>query len=131
MSKKKTQGGLPYNKLEALAECKRHFLSLCQMYDYMGKLFSLQTRMFKHPMIARTAIPQSQARILEQYQEIGEEMKSVGTLLDLLGGKAVMKAEEPKTKKVEVEEEFEKEKKAKKEEKFISNIAPEKKEEKE
>jgi len=131
MSKRK-KAGTPFNNLQALAECKEHFMSLCKMYDHMGKLFALQARAMTHPMVKRTSIPQTQLRIVEQFNEVGEEMKNIGAFLDLLGGKPVMKAEEPEAKKVDVkvEEESEKKKKTKKEE-YVSNIAPEKKEEKE
>ena len=87
--------GLPYNNLELVANCKEHFLTLCKMYEHMGILHKLQAKAMKHPLIARSTVPQTQGRIVEQYQEMGEEMKNIGELLDLMGGKPVMRAEEP------------------------------------
>lgn len=110
--------GLPFNNLEALRECKEHFLSLCVMYDHMGKLFQVHAKELSHPQFSRTSLPQTHQRILDQFHEIGEEMKNVGTILDLMGGNPVMKPEEP-------------EKEEPKKEVYVDNIAPEKESRKE
>jgi hypothetical protein len=97
MSRKK-KAGLPYNNLVVVTNAKEHFLALCKMYDKLGQFLNLHTKTLGHPLFAKTSIHQTQSRILEQYREIGEEMKTIGTHLDLMGGKPVMKAEEPEKK---------------------------------
>ena len=120
IAKRKTV--LPFNNLEAITNCKEHFLSLCKMYEHLGKLLALQFKALTHPMFAKSVVHQTQARMAEQYNEIGEELKNVGTYLDLTGGKSVMKAEESEPKKKTIK---------KKKDTYVSNIAPPKKKEKE
>jgi hypothetical protein len=108
----KNKKGLPYNNLEALRDAKEHFLSLCKMYERMGKLFALQSKAMTHPIFKTSTVPQVHGRLLEQYQEVGEELKNLGTYLDLCGGKPVLKKEEPEKKT------------------FVSNIKPPEDEEK-
>lgn len=116
MSKK----GKPFNNLEVVTNCKEHFLDLCKQYEHMGKLFSLQSKAMSHPMFSPTSFPQIHDRIVEQYKEIGEELKNIGTYLDLMPGKKIMKKEgDTRTSQVE-----EKMKKTQKEKTFVSNIKP-------
>lgn len=126
----KKEKGLPYNNLEVVTNTKEHFLSLCKMYEYMGKIFAIQSKALKHPVFKSTPVPLTHSRLIEQYQEIGEELKSIGTCLDLMPGKNVLKPEEKKVEKVDVEKTFVsniKSKKKKEEKKFVSNIKPIKK----
>jgi hypothetical protein len=99
MSKKK-QKGLPYNNLTLIANTKEHFLRLCEMYAQMGLFFKQQSKVLKHPLFSNCSIHQIQERLLNQYHQIGEEMKTVGTYLDLMGGKSIMKAKEPERKTI-------------------------------
>ena len=113
MSKKKKKG-LPYNNLVVVTEAKKHFLSLCAMLERMGKLFVIQAKAISHPQFSLTPVPRTQGRMLTQYREILEEMKNIGTYLDFMPGKNVMKSEEPEEKEVDVEVE----------KTFVSNIEP-------
>jgi len=131
MSKEK---GLPYNNLELVTNTKEHFTILCAMYEQMGLYFKQQVKILQHPLFARCSIHQIQERLLNQYHEAGEELKTMGTHLDLMGGKPVMKAAEPEKKEEEKKEESKSEKRRKKISKktFVSNIQPtEKKKEEE
>ena len=118
MSKKKEKGML-FNNLEVATNAKAHFLSLCKMYEHMGKLFAVQSKAMTHPKFKQTPVPQTHCRVLEQYKEMGEEMISIGTYLDFMPGKRVLRPEEPEAKKVSIEVE----------KTFVSNIKPLKKEE--
>ena len=127
----KNQVGMPYNKLEVLTDAKEHFLSLCKMYEHMGKLFKIHSKELSHPMFVRTSVPQTNGRLLDQFYEIGEEMKNIGILLDMAGGKPVMKAEEspipiPTPEEKPDVKKAAKKKKAPKKETFVDNIAPKK-----
>lgn len=112
MAKKKKQKGSPVNNLEVVTECKEHFLALCLQYDCMGRQFAGIAKVVGHPQFKTTVLPVEFHKILSQYQEMGQEMKNIGTLLDFMSGKKVMKAEEP-------------EKEPKDEGTFVNNIEPE------
>jgi len=129
------KGGLPFNNLQALAECKEHFLSLCKMYDHSGKLHLLHSKELQHPQFARTSLPQTHQRLLDQYAEIGEELKNIGTILDLLGGSPVMKPAEsepvplpepPKSPDIPKKKAAKKKVKKVKKKAFVDNKAPKK-----
>ncbi len=105
---------LPYNNLEVCTNAKGHFRSLCTMYERVGELLAAQSRSLDQKIRAVDS-PSSQdvlLRIIQQNQEIGEELKNLGAYLDLMPGKNVLLPEES-------------------EQKFVSNIEPEKKDRKE
>lgn len=134
--KKKAKAELSGQKLVALTQGKYHFLSLCNMYSRLGHLFTRLTKAAKHSLFAKSPLPLEQTieTLLNQYQEMGEEMKTIGTYLDMMGGEPVMKAADeeeskgsyippknqiplpPPKKKESVENEEEKG--------FVSNISP-------
>ena len=115
----KNKNSLMYNKMLAMQNAKEHFLSLCAQYERMGQLLAMQGKALTHPQFAKTSVNTTQKSILQQFHEMGEEMKNIGASLDLCGGNPVMKKEEPE------KEENPKKKTTKK--KFVSNIKPKKK----
>ena len=104
MAKKEKNKGAVYNNMLAGENAKEHFLTLCMMYENTGKILALQAKVIKHVQFSKTTLPLLMENQLNQYHEMGEEMKNLGASLDLLGGKPVLK-----TKK----------------ETFVSNIDPE------
>lgn len=133
MGNKKDKKGTPYNNLEALTNCKEHFLNLTKMYSRLGHLFKTQASSLSHPLFQSTCVPKDHLIMLNQFNEMGEELKNVGNYLDLLGGKPVMReAEEtPEEKKAREVKEGMEGKKIEKEREFVSNIAPKKEDENE
>jgi len=104
-------------KLVTLVNTKEGFLTLCQQYARMGHLMKVLAKSIDHPTFSKTAAPYGLKRILDQYYEVGEQLKVVGMGLDDLGGSGTMgkKKDFPKPK-------------LKREPKpFVANIPPEKK----
>jgi len=110
MAKKKNKGAVHNHQL-AVEAAKEHFLSLCVMFENNGRMFKGLGKIAGHSAFAKTALPAGLARMLEQHQEIGEELKNLGAALDMCGGKPCMKKEDPKNKKED-------------DGTFVSNIAP-------
>jgi len=119
-NRKDRKHGLPYNNLEVFTNAKGHFLSLCEMYEHMGKLINLQAQNLRHAKFSKTTAPTIGLKMTEQYNEMGEELKNIGAYLDLMPGKNVLLPEEPEGKDIDVEVENEV---------FVSNIEPEGKDE--
>ena len=120
--------GMQFNNMEVVTNAKEHFVALCKMYEHMGSLFKLEAKALTHPVFTTTMLPETHKRILEQYYEIGEEMKNLGTYLDLMGGKKVLKPEgDPRKSQVEIEMDKKGQTKEGGNEKiFVSNIQPSK-----
>jgi len=104
MSKKK-RNEITGQNLVKLTQIKDGFFIMCQQYEHMGKLLKLQSKTLTHPIFAPSSAPECLKRILEQYVEMGEQLKEIGRGLDSLGGKPVL--EKPKDAKS-----------------FVSNISP-------
>lgn len=73
-------------KLVSLESTKRGFLNLCKQYDRMGHLLALEAKAISHPLFSKTTAPEVLTRIVEQYHEVGEQLKIIGQGLDDLGG---------------------------------------------
>ena len=132
--KKKAKAELSGKKLVALNQAKSHFMNLILMYERMATLFKIAAKSATHPLIKKTPLPQGLANLVTQHHEMGEELKSVGNYLDMMGGEPSMRKPEEKKQeeidkmreeeKVKDEEEKKESEEVKKEE-FVSNIQPE------
>lgn len=80
-----SEDGLTGMKLVWLGRTKEWFVGLCRQYDRMGCLMKLQARAISHPLFANSTIRDTAATILEQYQEMGEQLKLIGEGLDAVG----------------------------------------------
>jgi len=87
MTKKKES--LSSTQRLSLESTKRNWLLLCQQYAAMGQLLALMGKALSHPLFNKSMCPEVFNRILDQYQEIGEQMKVTGTDLDSIGGEPV------------------------------------------
>lgn len=84
-----------------LDKTKEGFFHLCVQYEHLGKLLHLQSKAFSSKIIEPdddNTAPRVLEKMLAQYQEIGEQLKVVGTGLDQLGGEPVLQPEDPKGK---------------------------------
>jgi len=74
-----------------LAQVKASFLTLCQQYEVQGKLLNAQAR----AVAGESQYPPAEVAktMLKQYNEIGEQLKTLGTAIDLLGGRSVLTGE--------------------------------------
>jgi len=128
MGSKKKKGGMAFNNLELATETKEQFITLCAQYEYMGNLFKLQGKALVHPMFSKTTVPEVQKRILQQYQEMGEALKNIGTCLDLMPGKNVLKPEgDPRKSQLEKDMELGRTHEGEdpiENKTFVSNISP-------
>jgi len=78
-----------------IAQVKESFLVLCQQYEVQGKQIEAVARAMleggsiagHHGLVAATQLQ------LHQYREIGEQLKTLGTAIDLLGGRPVLTGE--------------------------------------
>lgn len=112
MTKKKQVGkNLTGENLIKLTHVKDDFLHVCKQYEGMGNLIKLQSKTLSHPLFSKSTAPSVLARIIEQYQEIGEQLKTLGAGLDEMGGDPVLKKKEEK-------------KEEPKPQTFVSNIKP-------
>lgn len=87
---RKKKGGATGLDLVVLNTVKDSFLNLCRQYSLLGKLKKVHAQAISHPAFAKTDVRGSFERILEQYREIGEQLKVIGEGIDDLGGKAMM-----------------------------------------
>ncbi len=67
-----------------LEKTKDGYFNLCVQYEHLGKLLHLQSKAFTEDDDRAPAILE---KMLSQYLEIGEQLKTVGTGLDKLEGK--------------------------------------------
>ena len=131
----KRADGLKGKTLTKLIQVKDAFLHICKQYDHMGSLIRLQAKSMKHPIFSKTTAPACHQRIIEQYQEMGEQLKDIGRGLDDMGGKPVLenlkekkinelkemkKLDEDEEPEIEIKDGFAKNKT------FVSNIQPKK-----
>lgn len=124
--------GMPVNNLAVMTSIKGHFLNLAKMYSQLGQYFVPLAKVLSHNQFSRTPAPETMQKILDQYREIAEEMKTVGTYIDFLPGEKIMRPAEPKPdlefeKKEELKKEKTTKKKAMKKKEYVSNIKPTKK----
>ena len=75
---------------QKVVNVKEDFLYLCKQYSAMGQLFKRHSKVISHTQFSKTPAPTILKRILEQYQEIGEQLKTMGANIDALGGKPVL-----------------------------------------
>ena len=115
---------------ENLNSLKQSFLLSCQQYERMGVLLKLLAKAVSHPVFSKTMVSATLQRILDQYREIGEQLKVTGTSLDECGGSPVF---QPKEKPVAAYKERKKQSKKRMEnlKEFFIKGAQEKKEEEE
>jgi hypothetical protein len=88
------------NKKYNLQGTKEAFLQLCAQYEAMGKMYAAMAgdiRRHSEPGIINPLASSMRERlqvILDQYREIGEQLKETGLGLDSLGGDPVLKPRE-------------------------------------
>ena len=78
-----------------IEQVKESFLVLCQQYEVQGKQIEAVARGMlecgaisgEHSLVAVTQLQ------LHQYREIGEQLRTLGTAIDLLGGRPVLTGE--------------------------------------
>lgn len=64
---------------EHLQQC---FFVLCRQYEYIGKLISLMAKLLAVRKPSRENMLKALQRMAEQYKEIGEQLKTIGVLVD-------------------------------------------------
>jgi len=138
----KKKKGMAFNNLELSTETKEQFRTLCAQYEQMGKLFSLQSKAMTHPMFSKSTVPEVHNRILMQYMEMGEALKNIGTCLDMMPGKNVLKEDkismeelksidiDTRKKELKKMEDLSRTKEGEGGKTFVSNIKPEEKKDK-
>ena len=75
---------------------KSGFLNLCVQYKQLGTYLKLTAKALTHPLFQKSSVPGMLQKSIDQYQEIGEQMKSIGEELDNTGGTAIMYPEAAK-----------------------------------
>jgi hypothetical protein len=76
-----------------IAQIKESFLVLCQQYEVQGKQIEALARALLEDGCIVGRSGKAAAAQLHQYHEIGEQMKTLGTAIDLLGGRPVLTGE--------------------------------------
>lgn len=71
-------------------ELERMFVKLCEMYSAMGNFLLPIASIFEDPKLKNTLYKKDMERILEQHREIGEQLKNMGILIDVLKLEGVM-----------------------------------------
>jgi len=79
--------GLTGQKLVAWTQMVGGFTTLCQMYEREGNLLKLVAKVLSHPLFSKTSAPGVLVKVLEQFQEIGEQLKAIGCHLAYIQGK--------------------------------------------
>lgn len=61
---------------------QQFFFVLCRQYEYIGKLISLMANLLAVRKPSRENMLKALQRMAEQYKEIGEQLKTIGVLVD-------------------------------------------------
>ena len=72
-----------------IAQVKESFLVLCQQYASQGKLLEALAHHIKQDTADGYMVPVG-LRMARQHDEIAEQLKTLGSAIDLLGGGSVM-----------------------------------------
>lgn len=75
---------------KVIAQVKESFLTLCQQYEAQGKQLEAMARVLVEDGMLNSKCGHVAAAQLAQYNEIGEQLKTLGTAIDLLGGRPVL-----------------------------------------
>jgi len=79
---------------KVVAQLDESFLRLCEQYAVQGRQLQALAHQFATLGIGGKGEDSIGAQLLKQYYEIGEQLKTVGVCVDMLGGKKALRDED-------------------------------------
>ena len=81
---------MSHRNAKVVSQVKESFLTLTQQFENMAKMLNVHAHLLAEDKREKSPEGKALAQELVQFQQMGEQLKTLGTGIDLMGGKPVL-----------------------------------------